>query len=65
MIYRRPETAEEKDNESFLRRFCICEEDRLARTGKMGDGLNAPRWFRSENIIPIEKARARWVKPAG
>jgi len=27
MIYRRPETEEEKDNESFLRRFCICEED--------------------------------------
>jgi len=37
----------------------------LAGTGEMSDGLNAPRWFRSENIIPIEKARARWVKPAG
>jgi hypothetical protein len=50
---------EEEDNEAFLHRFCICEEDRLARTGEMRAGLNGPRWFRSENIVPIEQARAR------
>ena len=60
LIRRRPETDdEEEDNEAFLRRFCICEEDRLAKTGEMRTGLNGPRWFRSENIIPIEQARVR------
>ena len=59
MIRRRPETDDEEDNQAFLRRFCICEEDRLARTGEMRTGLNCPRWFRSKNIIPIEQARAR------
>jgi hypothetical protein len=60
MIHRRPETNdEEEDNETFLRRFNICEEERLARTGVMRTGLNGPRWFRSENVVPIEQARAR------
>ena len=35
----------------------------VKRTGwpksEMHTGLNGPRWFRSENIIPIEQARAR------
>ena len=60
MIRRRPETDdEEEDNVSFLRQFCICEEDRISRTGEMRTGLNGPRWFRSENVIPIERARAQ------
>ena len=60
LIRRRPETDdEEEDNVSFLRQFCICEEDRISRTGEMRTGLNGPRWFRSENVIPIERARAR------
>jgi hypothetical protein len=60
LIHRRPEmTDEEEDNESFLRRFSICEEERLARTGEMHTGLNGPRWFRSSNIVPIEQVRAR------
>jgi hypothetical protein len=29
------------------------------RTGEMRTGLNGPRWFRSENVIPTEQARAR------
>ena len=64
MIPYRPEVDEEEDNETFLRRFCICEEDRLARTGEMHTGLNGPRWFRSENVIPLEQARAR-QRPGG
>jgi hypothetical protein len=60
LIPHRPETnEEEEDNETFLRRFSICEEERLARTGKMHTGLNGPRWFRSENVVPIEQVRRR------
>jgi hypothetical protein len=61
LIRRIPETddEEEEDNQAFLRRFCICEEDRLARTGEMRTGLNGLRWSRSKNIVPIEQARAR------
>jgi hypothetical protein len=58
--HRRPEMNDgEEDNETFLRRFCICEEERLARTGEMRTGLYGPRWFCSENIVPIEQARTR------
>jgi hypothetical protein len=65
-MHHRPETDwEEEDNETFLRRFCICEEERLARTGEMRTGRNGPRWFRSENVIPIERARARMRKGVG
>lgn len=59
LIRHRPETDEDEDDETFLRRFSICEEDRLARTGEMRTGRNGPRWFRSENVIPIEWARKR------
>jgi hypothetical protein len=57
LTYHRPET-EEEDNESFLRRYSICEEERLVRTGEMRTGLNGPRWFRSANIVCLEKVRA-------
>ena len=57
--HRRPEMNDEEDNETFLRRFGICEEERLARTGEMRTGLYGPRWFCSENIVPIEQARTR------
>ena len=58
--HRRPEMNDEDgDNETFRRRFCICEEERLARTGEMRTGLYGPRWFCSENIVPIEQARTR------
>ena len=51
--HRRPEmNDEEEDNEN-------CEEERLARTGEMRTGLYGPRWFCSENIVPIEQARTR------
>lgn len=60
MVWNRPESDDEdEDDVSFSRRYCIYEEDRLAQTGKMSTGLNGRRWFRSENIIPIEQARAR------
>jgi hypothetical protein len=59
LIRHRPEMNDDEDNESFLRRFSICEEERLAKTGEMHTGLNGPRWFRSKNIIPIEQARGR------
>jgi hypothetical protein len=52
------EEVEEMDNESFLRRYSICEEERLARTGIMRTGLNGPRWFRSHNVVCLEKVRA-------
>ena len=58
--HRRPEmNDEEEDNETFLRRFCICEEEWLARTGEMRTDLYGPRWFCSENIVPIKQARTR------
>jgi len=56
----RPEMNDkEEDNEAFLRRFCICEEEWLARTGEMRTDLYGPRWFCSENIVPIKQARTR------
>jgi hypothetical protein len=54
-----PQDDEEEDDETFHRRHSICEEDRLAQTGIMRTGLNGPRWFRSENVIPIEWARRK------
>jgi hypothetical protein len=56
---RRGAEEDDEDDESFARRYCVYEEDRLARTGQMHTGLNGPRWFRSENIVPIERARAQ------
>ena len=57
--HRRPKMNDEgEDNETFLRR-CICEEEWLARTGEMRTDLYGPRWFCSENIVPIEQARTR------
>jgi hypothetical protein len=54
---------DDEDNESFLRRFSICEEERLAKTGEMRTGLNGPRWFCSENVVPIEQAWSRRKSP--
>ena len=53
------QTDDDMDDETFLRKYSICEEDRLAKTGVMRTGLKGPRWFRSDNVIPIELARRR------
>jgi hypothetical protein len=55
----------EEDNESFLRRYSICEEERLTRTGMMRTGLSGPRWFRSANVICLERVRAMRAKGDG
>jgi hypothetical protein len=49
-------TPEEEDDEAFLRSLVLPEEDRLRRypTMKWSGGY---RWFRSPNVIPIEKYR--------
>ena len=53
--HRRPEmNDEEEDNETFLRRFCICEEERLARTGEMRTGLKY--WPLCERDFPHREA---------
>ena len=47
----------EDEDEEFFRRFVLCEEDRLKRhpTTVWTGGY---RWFRSGNVIPIERYRA-------
>ena len=56
--HRRPEmNDEEEDNETFLRRFCICEEERLARTGEMRTGLKY--WPLCERDFPHREARGQ------
>jgi hypothetical protein len=49
---------ESKDpDEDFLRTYTWPEEDRHLFTTAPWDG--GFRWFRSENVIPIERYRAR------
>ncbi len=50
-----PNRTEDEDEE-FFRRFVLCEEERLKRyptTVWMG----GYRWFRSDNVIPLERYR--------
>jgi hypothetical protein len=44
---------------SFMRRFVVPEEDRHLFTARPWDGEY--RWFRSPNVIPIERYRRRDV----
>ena len=49
------------EDEAFLRRFTVPEEDRRLYTSTPRSG--GYRWFRSPNVIPIERERSRmaWV----
>jgi len=49
---------DDMDDETFMRKYSLCEEDRLAKTGVMRTGLDGPRWFRSPNVVCLEKVRA-------
>jgi hypothetical protein len=50
------------EDEAFLRRFTVPEEDRRLYTSTPRSG--GYRWFRSPNIIPIERERRRRLKQA-
>ena len=50
--------AEQDEDETFLRSLTRCEEDRRRlHPGTAWSG--GFRWFRSPNVIPIEKYRRR------
>ena len=48
-------TDQDADDEAFLRRLVVPEEDRHPFMAPWSGGY---RWFQSENIIPIERGRA-------
>lgn len=50
------------EDQAFLRRFTVPEEDRRLYTSTPRSG--GYRWFRSPNIIPIERERRRRLKQA-
>jgi hypothetical protein len=60
----KPDDEDEDEDDKFYRRFVLCEEDRLHRYPHLGPSIGF-RWFRSPNIIPIEKARRRRQKREG
>jgi len=52
-----PRQAEEAEDEDFMRSLTRCEEDRR----KLYPGVvwnGGYRWFRSDNIVCLEQARA-------
>jgi hypothetical protein len=56
-------SKDDEDDEAFLRSLVFPEEDRLQLTAAAWRG--GFRWFRSPNIIPLEKFRALdWRKNA-
>jgi len=56
---------EEEDDEAFMRSLTRCEEDR--RHLHPGTAWNGGfRWFRSANVIPLEKFRPfNWRRNSG
>jgi hypothetical protein len=55
------DSQEDDEDEALLRKVIFCEEDRRALTSAPWTG--GYRWFRSPNIVPIEKWRKRQHKP--
>jgi hypothetical protein len=47
--------AEDEDDDVFMRRITYCEEERRLHTSAPWSG--GYRWFRSPNVIPIERWR--------
>jgi hypothetical protein len=52
--------ADDHEEETFLRRFVVPEEDRHLFTSSRWSG--GFRWFRSRNVVPIERERRRRQK---
>jgi hypothetical protein len=50
---------EDAEDEAFLRRLVLPEEDRRRLYPATRPWTGGYRWFRSENVIPIEQARRR------
>jgi hypothetical protein len=50
-------SAKELEEEAFLRQRTICEEDRIKLTSQPWGGES--RWFRSPNIVCLERYRGR------
>ena len=49
--------ADDHEEETFLRRFVVPEEDRYLFTSAPWSG--GFRWFRSPNVVPLECERRR------
>lgn len=62
MVTEKPKSGQE-DDETFLRRFVVPAEDRYLFTTAPWDG--GYRWFRSTNVVPIERWRRSNPRPAG
>jgi hypothetical protein len=54
-----PLDTEDEDDEALWRKYTLCEEDRLTRYPNSRP--SGERWFRSHNVIPIERWRARRI----
>lgn len=48
---------DEKDEDRFWQQLVFCEEDRRLHTSAPWQG--GYRWFRSPNVIPIERYRKK------
>jgi hypothetical protein len=48
--------VDEEDDDIFLRRLIMCEEDRR-RLFPASTWTGGYRWFRSVNVVPIERYR--------
>jgi hypothetical protein len=57
------QTEEIGDDEAFMRSITWCQEDLMSR--HQGVPWNGYRWFRSPNIIPLERFKALKVKRLG
>ena len=55
------DAAEDEDDDTFMRRITYCEEERRLRTSTPWSG--GYRWFRSPNVVPIERYQAAKKKP--
>ena len=55
-----PRLSDELDDEEFMRQLTWCEEDRHLHTTAPWSG--GYRWFRSTNIIPLERHRPPCIK---
>jgi hypothetical protein len=53
---------EDVEDETFLRRLVLPEEDRRRLYPASRPWTGGYRWFRSPNVIPLEQARRRLQK---
>jgi hypothetical protein len=57
-----PQTEEDEDDDAFMRSITWCQEDlRRLYPHLVGKG-GGFRWFRSPNVVPIEKYRKRTAR---